>query len=153
MLDHEDSWPFNTALCFLSFKKSVRALKRSPDIPFCHNLKIRPLCHTLSKDFDMFKNTDRTSWPSSKDLYIWCVIGRSWLAQERPGLKLDSFCDIKLFSVKNLSMLSYNKLSNILPETGSKEIGGYFFNSCLLFFFKDRNYIGFFPFWRELPIF
>ena len=71
----------------------------------------------------MSKKTDRTSWPSSKDLYIWCVIDRSWLVQEPPGLKPDWFCDIKLFSVKNLNMLSYNNLSNILPKTGSKEIG------------------------------
>ena len=86
-------------------------------------MKIRPLCHTLSKAFDMSKNTDRTSRPSSKDLYIGCVVDRSWLVQESPGLNLDWFCNIKLFSVKNLNMLSYNALSNILTETGSKEIG------------------------------
>ena len=34
ILDHEESWSFNTSLCFLSFKKSVRVLKRLPDIPF-----------------------------------------------------------------------------------------------------------------------
>ena len=34
ILDYEGSWPFNTTLCFLSFKKSVRVLKRLPDI--CH---------------------------------------------------------------------------------------------------------------------
>ena len=33
-LNHEDSWPFKTTLCFLSFKKSVRELKRLPDMPF-----------------------------------------------------------------------------------------------------------------------
>ena len=52
ILDHEDGWPFNTTLCFLSFKKSVRVLKRLPDMSFCFTLK----------------NTDQTSWPSSKDL-------------------------------------------------------------------------------------
>ena len=61
ILDHEDSGPFNTTLCFLKFKKSVRVLKRLPDMPFCFNLKIRPLRHTLSKALDMSKNTDRTS--------------------------------------------------------------------------------------------
>ena len=43
--------------------------------------------------------------------------------QESPGLKPDWFGDIKLFLVKNLNMLLFNNLSNILPETGSKEIG------------------------------
>ena len=43
--------------------------------------------------------------------------------QESPGLEPDWFCDIKLLSMKNVNMLSYNNLSNILPETGSKEIG------------------------------
>ena len=36
-----DSWPFETTLCFLSFKKSVRVLKTFPDMPFCFNLKLR----------------------------------------------------------------------------------------------------------------
>ena len=43
--------------------------------------------------------------------------------QESPGLKPDWFYDIKLFLVKNLNVLSHNNLSNILPETDSKEIG------------------------------
>ena len=68
IFDHEDSWPFNTTLCFLSLKKSLRVLKRLPDIPFYFNLKIRHLCHSLSKVLDMSKNTDRTSWLLSKDL-------------------------------------------------------------------------------------
>ena len=42
MLDHQDSWPFNTTLCFLKFKKSLRVLTRLPDMPFCFNLKIGP---------------------------------------------------------------------------------------------------------------
>ena len=68
ILDSEDSWTFNINLCFLRFKKLVRVLKKLPDIPFCFNLKIRPLRHTLSKALDMSKNTDQTSIPSSKDL-------------------------------------------------------------------------------------
>ena len=123
MLDHKDSWPFNTTLCFLSFKKSLRVLKRLPDIPFCFHLEVRPLYHTLSKAFGMSRNKVKTWWLSWKDLCIWCVINRSWLVPESPGLKPDWFCDIQIFSVKNLNMLSYNILSNILPETGSKEIG------------------------------
>ena len=47
----------------------------------------------------------------------------SWLVKESPGLNSDWFCDIKLFSLKNLNILSYNNLSNILLETGNKEMG------------------------------
>ena len=43
--------------------------------------------------------------------------------QESPDLNPDWFWDTKLFLVKNLNVLSYNNLSNILPETGSKEMG------------------------------
>ena len=68
MLDHEDSRPISTTFWFLSFKKSVRVLQRLPDVPFCFNFKIRPLCHTLSKALDIFNNIDRTSLTLSKDL-------------------------------------------------------------------------------------
>ena len=67
-LDHEDSWLFNTTLCFVDFKKLVRVRKGLPDKPFTFNLKIRPFSHTLPKTLDMSKNTDGTSWPSFKDL-------------------------------------------------------------------------------------
>ena len=49
MLDHEDSWPFNTTLSFLHFKESSRIPKRLPDIPFCFNLKIKLLRYTFEK--------------------------------------------------------------------------------------------------------
>ena len=68
ILDHENIWPVNITLCFLSFKNSVSVLKRLPYITFRFNLKIWPLCHTLSKALDMSKNAERASWPSSKDL-------------------------------------------------------------------------------------
>ena len=48
--DQEDSWTFNTVF-FLCFKMSVKVLKSFPDIPFCFNLKIGPLCQTFSKVF------------------------------------------------------------------------------------------------------
>ena len=44
------------------------------------------------------------------------------VAQNYPGFKPDWFWDIKLFSVKNLNIVSHNNLSNILPETCSKEM-------------------------------
>ena len=140
MLDHEESWPFKTTFCFLSFKKSVRVLKRLSDMPFCFNLKIKPLCHTLSKAFDMSKYTNQTSWSYSKDYYIWCIIDRSCYVKESPGLKPNWLGDIKLYSVKNWNMLSYNNISNILSEIGSKEIGWHFYGFWLwLLFFQIKE--------------
>ena len=51
------------------------------------------------------------------------LIDRSWFAQESPGLNPDWFWGIKLFSAKNINILSYNNLSNILIEASSKEMG------------------------------
>ena len=48
------------------------------------------------------------------------------LVQESTGLNPDWFLDIKLFWAKNLNMLSYNNLSNILLEIGSKVLEGNF---------------------------
>ena len=101
------------------FKKSARVLKRLPDTPFWFNLKIR----SLSRVLHMSKNADRTSWPSLKNLWIWCVIDWSWVVQDSPGLEPDWISNIKLFSVKNLNILSHNNLWSVLPETGSKEMG------------------------------
>lgn len=124
----------------------MRVLKRLPDKTFWFNLKIRPLCQTLPKDLDMSKNTNRILRPSSKDFKIWCIIDRNWLVQKSPGLNPGwFFWDIKLFSMKNLKMLSYNSLSNILLETCSKEMGPLFFSSCLLFFSKTGTPLTFFP--------
>ena len=53
------------------------------------------------------------------------MIERSWLIQESSGLKPDWFLDIKLFSMKNSNILSYNNLSKILPAIGSNDIVWY----------------------------
>ena len=55
-------------------------------------------------------------------IYLMCNL-LQLVTKESSRLKPDWFCDIKLFLVKNLNMLSYNNFSNILPETGSKGIG------------------------------
>ena len=70
ILVHEENCPFKATLCFLGFKKSVIVSNRLPEIPFCFNLYVRPLGHTLSNALDMSKNTPRTSRPSSSDIYI-----------------------------------------------------------------------------------
>ena len=65
---HPDVWPFRRILCFLSLKKLDQRSTRLPDIPFCDNLKRRPLCHTLSKALEMSLKTLLTSSPSSNEL-------------------------------------------------------------------------------------
>ena len=54
--------------CLLLLKKSDKICKRSPETPFCFNLKISPSCQTLSKALDISKKTPLTSNPSSNDL-------------------------------------------------------------------------------------
>ena len=65
---HSDDCPLRRTLCFLSLIKLDKRSKRLPDIPFCDNLKRRPLCHTLSKDLEMSKKTLLTSNPPSNEL-------------------------------------------------------------------------------------
>ena len=84
-------------------------------------MNVRPSCHTPSNALDISKNTPRTSKPSPKDLYISCVIERSWLMQESPTLKPDQCDDIKMLSVRYGYTSSYIKNSNILPQVGSSE--------------------------------
>lgn len=52
MLDHKINW---ITLCF----PTLKVLKRLPNILFCLNLKIKPLCCAFSKALDMSKNTDQ----------------------------------------------------------------------------------------------
>ena len=48
---------------------------------------------------------------------------RNWqLVQKSSGFNPEWFCDTKLLLVKNLSILSYNNVSNILPEIGTWKI-------------------------------
>ena len=61
------------------------------------------------------RKTLLTSNPSSNDLYISCVIDKSWLTQESPGLAPDWFCEIKPFLTKSGNILVNIKRSKILP--------------------------------------
>ena len=60
----DERWPFKTTLCFLLRRKSCKMFMISPVIPFWRSLKIRPSCHTLSKDFEIWRNIPQTSSPS-----------------------------------------------------------------------------------------
>ena len=67
--------------------------------------RINPSCQTLSKAFDMSKNTPLTSRSLPNDWYILWVIETSWFMQESPGRKPEWLDDNKLFSFKNLYSL------------------------------------------------
>ena len=66
-LAQEEVYPLRTTLCFLFLKKFDNRFKSLPDMPFSFSLKIRPLCHTLSKALDISRNALRISKPSSND--------------------------------------------------------------------------------------
>ena len=65
---YSDVWPLRRTLCFLWLKELDKRSKRLSDIPFCDNLKRRPLGHTLSKALEMSKKTLLNSNPSSNEL-------------------------------------------------------------------------------------
>ena len=98
-------------------------LSRSPEMPFCFNLKIIPSCQTLSKALDISKKTLLTSNPSSNDLEILWVIDNNWLILESPCLKPDWFGEIRLLEIKNLKISLEISLSRILSQIKSRETG------------------------------
>ena len=57
ILAHTDDWPLRRILWNLSLKKLSIRFKRSPEIPIDSSLNNKPLCQTLSKDFEIFKET------------------------------------------------------------------------------------------------
>ena len=118
-----ECWLFKTTCCFVDFKISFKRRSNLSEMSFFWSLNIRPVCHTLSSALEISKNTLWTSKPSPKDLYISCVIERSWLMQESPPLKPNWCDDIKLLPIR----YGYNSLdierSNILPQIGSSETG------------------------------
>ena len=56
-LEEHPRWHFATQMfdhleeIFVFYHSKNQRFKRLPDIPFCDNLKRRPMCHTLSKTF------------------------------------------------------------------------------------------------------
>ena len=112
-----------TTFCFQYFKKSFKRYNRFPDITLRLNVRISPLCQTLSKPFDMSKNTPLTSWLLSENWYILWVIERSWFMQMSLVRKPDWLDDNKSFSFKTLYSLLNKSLSKILLQIGSKETG------------------------------
>ena len=92
---------------------------------------MNPLCQTLSKSLEMSRNTLLISRFSSRKSKTSCVIEISWLMQEFQRLKPDRFCEIKLLSVRQIGVLLYIILSNILLQIGNKGTGRYFLTHCL----------------------
>ena len=73
--DQSEPCQFNKTLCFLFLRKQKRLkshkrFSKLPDIPFCFDLKMSPLCQNLSNAFDISRKTPLTSNPLSNDLYI-----------------------------------------------------------------------------------
>ena len=100
-------------------------------MPFCFNLKITPLCQTLSNAFEISRKTPLISNPSLKDLYTLWVIDKSWLIHKTPSFRPDWFEEIILFYVRNLNILLNMSLSSVFPQIGSNETGRYFSKNCL----------------------
>ena len=105
ILVHEEYFPFSTTRCFLFDKKSIIKFRSFPDIPFCFNLYVRPLCHTLSDALKILIKTPLTSYPLSNDLYISWVIANNWSVHESPGLNPDWFGELRLFLWKKWNSL------------------------------------------------
>ena len=93
---------------------------------FWDNLNKRPLCHNLSKVLEISRKTLLTSYPSSNDKKILCVMNNSWLMQEPLGLNSYWHCEIRLFSSKKINSLLKISLSSIFPHIGNNETGGNF---------------------------
>ena len=60
-LVHDDVWLLRTTLCSRFFRKHFSKRRRFYKIQYWFNLSIRPSCHTLSKAFDISRNTPLTS--------------------------------------------------------------------------------------------
>ena len=88
-----------SVFCFL--KNVTLSLKARQLCHFVLNLKIIPSCHTLPNAFEISMKTFLILNPSSNDLYISCIIEKSWLTQESPGSKPDWFCEIRPLLIKN----------------------------------------------------
>ena len=73
-------FPLRVTLWTLSLRKLLINPSRFPLTPFCFNLNNKPSCHTLSKAFDISKNTPRVSKEEleSKLRKMSCVIASNW---------------------------------------------------------------------------
>ena len=62
--------PFRTTLCLPQNIKYPKSFKKFPETAFKNSLRSNPSCHTLSKVFDISKNSPLTSSQSSNDLNV-----------------------------------------------------------------------------------
>ena len=120
--DQSEPCQFNKILCFLFLRKSHKIFSKLPDIPFCFDLKMNPLCQTLSNAFDISRKTPLTSNPLSNDLYISWVIAKSWFMQDSLGLIPDWLGETSSFSIKKLIISLKINFSKIFPQIGSRDI-------------------------------
>ena len=73
-----DDWPSMTTLWNRFSKYEINHFNNYPSIPFLFSSNIAPLCHTVSKAFDMSIETIRISWPLSSASWSSCDIAKSW---------------------------------------------------------------------------
>ena len=65
ILTEDELWSLRITLCFLFFQKSVKRLNKFPEVALRLCLWIIPSCYTLSKAFEMSRNTSHNyhqSW-------------------------------------------------------------------------------------------
>ena len=133
--DQSETCPFNKTLCFLFLRKSHKRFSKLSDIPFCVDLKIRPLHQTLSNAFDISRKIPLTSNTSSNDLYISWAIAKSWFMHESQGLNPNWIGEMNSFSIKNLKISLKINFSKIFSQIGRRDIGDRFLNIvCHLFY-------------------
>ena len=77
---HYETCQFEITGCFLKLRKSMVVFKKSPNLPLCFSLYIRPWCHTLSNASDISKNVALTSVLSpSRDWYTNNCVAMSFV--------------------------------------------------------------------------
>ena len=112
--------------------------------PYDFNLNISPRCQTLSKTFEISKNTPLPSIPGlqSKDKFISCTIDSTWEIQKSPGKKPDWKFVKSSFVIKWWNKSLKISGSDIFSKTGRK-LTLMIFQYIFAFFFINKNYIGF----------
>lgn len=116
ILAQDELWPLIIILCFVF-------LNGFPEILLLLSLWIIPSCYTLSKPFQMSRNTPLTFWLSPKLENISLVMVNNWLIQESLCLNSDWFSDIRFFSVKYLNIILQIIPSKTLLQIARRETG------------------------------
>ena len=110
-----------------------------------------PSCQILSNAFDISRKTLLSSSPTYIQYISW-VIDNSWLMPESPGLKLDWFDEISLFSIKKLNVSLNINLLRIFPQISNNDTERWFSSDCLLPFLWMETILAFFHSEGKTPV-